>query len=291
MLQRLLCGISLCAVIAAGAKAAPVTAAAEPVDSTVQIPAFLSKDPDLKLNTTPLMLADDAESFDRRSENFWYQSYFSIWMPSIKGTVGKNETESDIDVSFSDIMDKATFSFGLNLEAGKGPWSVIVFGLYLHLKDDLTTRNGFDGDLKGDFALLDVAGAYQVWETGLGSGKLALDALLGLRWTYLKAEIDINTGPFAGLNRSRDKNIFDPYVGARARWDIDRNWDIQLLGTAGGFGVGSDFAASGLLQAEYKFSKKWSAILGYRAIYYNYDDNFEWKVTMHGPVIGISYAF
>src|SRR6266550_6168226 len=125
MLQRLMCGISLCAVIAAGARAAPV-AAAEPVDSTVQMPAFLSKDPDLNLNTTPLMLADDAESFSRRSENFWYQSYFSIWMPAIKGTVGKNETEADIDASFSDIMDKATFSFGLNFEAGKGPWSVIV---------------------------------------------------------------------------------------------------------------------------------------------------------------------
>src|SRR5258706_3881630 len=247
MLQRLLCGISLCAVIAAGAKAAPVTAAAEPVDPMVQMPGFVTKDPDLTLKTTPLMLADEAESFNRRSENFWYQSYFSVWMPAIKGTVGKNETEADIDASFSDIMDKATFSFGLNLEAGKGPWSVIVFGLYLHLKDDLPTRNGFDGELKGDFALLDVAGAYQFWDTPLGDGKLFLDALLGLRWTYLKAEIDINTGPFAGLNGSRDKNIFDPYLCARARWEIDRNWEIQLLGTAGGFGVGSDFAASGLL--------------------------------------------
>src|SRR5258706_13210747 len=111
MLQRLLCGISLCAVIAAGAKAAPVTAAAEPVDPIVQMPGFVTKDPDLSLKTTPLMLAAEAESFNRRSDNFWYQAYFLLWMPALKGTVGKNETEANIDAGFSDQMDYAAYSF------------------------------------------------------------------------------------------------------------------------------------------------------------------------------------
>src|SRR5205814_3448289 len=164
----------------------------------------------------------------------------TLWAASMNGTVGKNETEVDIDVSFSDILDKTDIAFGLNFEAGKGPWSVIFFGQYLKLKSDATTRNGFDGDVEADFLLIDVAGSYQLWETSFGDQeKLAIDGLLGFRWTYLKAKIDINEGPLAGFSRDRDKDWIDPYVGARARWYIDRHWEVEVSGTAGGFDVGS----------------------------------------------------
>jgi hypothetical protein len=95
----------------------------------------------------------------------------------------------------------------------------------------------------------------------------------------------------AGASRDRDTDFIDPYVGLRARWHIDRNWELQGLGTAGGFGVGSDFAWSALALAEYRFTRRISAVAGYRAIGYDYDESFNWDVTMHGPVLGLSFRW
>ena len=212
----------------------------------------------------------------------------------MNGTAGRNETEVDIDIGFDDIMDKATLALSLNFEAGKGPWSVIFFGMYLGFESDATTRNGFDADVEGHFALIDVAGAYEFWKTSLGGDqKLALDALAGVRWTSIGLSVDVNEGPFAGLSRDHDNDFFDPYVGARVRYYLDEHWEFQALGTAGGFGVGSDFAWSMLALAEYRFTRRFAAVVGYRAIGYDYtnDNDTEWDVTMHGPVLGISFRW
>jgi hypothetical protein len=275
---------------------APVAAAAEPTDSAVRLPESFAKDRVLTLETTPLMLADgDEKSWDQRSGNKWfYQSYLAIWAASVNGTVANDQSEVDIDIGFSDIMDASSIAVGLNFEAGQGPWSVLFFGQYLGFEHEGETRNGFDANVEAVLAIVDVAGTYQIWETSLGEdSKLAVDALLGLRYTHLGTEVDIDEGPLAGAHRERNADIVDPYVGARVRYYLDRNWEFQALGTAGGFGVGSDFAWSMLAMAEYRFTRKISAVVGYRAIGYDYtgDNDFEWDVTMHGPVLGLSFRW
>jgi hypothetical protein len=110
----------------------------------------------------------------------------------------------------------------------------------------------------------------------------------GVRWTYLGAEIDINEGPFAGADGDRSKDWFDPYVGTRVRWDLNRRFNLSAAGTVGGFGVGSDFAWSLKALAEYRINRRFSVIGGYRVIDYDYDDGFVYDVTMHGPILGLS---
>jgi len=267
---------------------------AEPTNDSAKTPNFSSDDVKLTLEPSPKMMAEEPEpKWDQRSgDNWFYQSYMAIWAISINGTVGKNETEADIDVGFDDIMDKADFAFGLNFEAGKGPWSIIFFGQYMKLESDASTRNGNDADVEADFGLIDVAFSYQLWETQFGDHeKLAIDGLVGFRWTYLKLQVDINEGPLAGFSRDRDVDWFDPYVGARARWYIDRHWEVEGSATIGGFGVGSDVTWSALVLGEYRFSQKFSAVFGYRAIGWDYDDQIIWDVTMHGPVLGISFRW
>ena len=209
-------------------------------------------------------------------------------MANITGDVGRGEFEADLDIGFDDIIDKATV-LTLNFEFGKGPWSVIFFGLWMKIEDDITTPNGFDGDFDGTFAFIDASFAYHITDFSVGGdSKVYLDALVGLRWTYVKTEFDINEGPLAGASRERDKNFADPTVGARARYYINDDWNLTLIGTIGGFGVSSDLIAGGDLMVEWRFSDRWSAVGGYRAVYYDYSDNFDWNVTIHGPYIGIS---
>ena len=64
MFRPLLCGISICAAIAAGVEAAPV---AQPADSTLKSPASFTNEPNLTLNTTPLMLAEEPSDWDARA--------------------------------------------------------------------------------------------------------------------------------------------------------------------------------------------------------------------------------
>ena len=234
---------------------------------------------------------DTGDAWDDYDDRWRFRFTLAPWMAGIEGTVGKGDFESDLDVSFGDLFDKFTIGAGLNLEAGKGPFSALVFALYQQFDTDLQTRRGFDGDGTLDIALVDMAGAYRLLNTPVGDAdaRFSVEALAGVRWTYLGTEIEINEGLLAGRSEDREKNWFDPYVGARLRYDFDRHWTISGLATIGGFGVGSDLAWSAYGQLEYRFNETWSAIVGYRAIDYDYDDGgFTFDVTMHGPVIGVA---
>ena len=245
---------------------------------------------DLKLEGDPVKLADQAPELGKAdySDNWRFRTYTTLWIANITGTVGRGDYEADLDIGFDDILDKATV-LTLNFEFGKGPWSVIFFGLWMKIEDDITTPNGFDGDFEGTFAFIDAAFAYHLTDFSVGGeSKIYLDGLVGVRWTYVKTDFDINEGPLAGTSRERDKNFADPTVGARARYYINDDWNLTLIGTIGGFGVSSDLIAGGDLMVEWRFSDRWSAVAGYRAVYYDYSDNFEWNVTIHGPYIGIS---
>jgi hypothetical protein len=63
----------------------------------------------------------------------------------------------------------------------------------------------------------------------------------------------------------------------------------------GGFEVGSDFTWNAQAYVGYQFSlfgRPTTLLVGYRALYQDYHhNNFEWDVTMHGPVIGTAVRF
>jgi hypothetical protein len=99
---------------------------------------------------------------------------------------------------------------------------------------------------------------------------------------------------------SGGQDWFDPLVGARAIFDLSEKWAVSLDGSIGGFGVGSDFAwdAAGLIGYRFGlFGKDNAAVFGgYRAHSQDYidgsgDDKFEWDVTLHGPILGLTIGF
>jgi hypothetical protein len=73
-----------------------------------------------------------------------------------------------------------------------------------------------------------------------------------------------------------------------------------LSGDVGGFGVGSKFSwqALALLEHEIYRSKTatWSAMLGYKALSVDYSRGsglslYEFDMTMHGPIFGLTARF
>jgi hypothetical protein len=97
------------------------------------------------------------------------------------------------------------------------------------------------------------------------------------------------------------KNWTDPIFGVRTLWNLYRRWSFAAGGNIGGFGVGSEFTWMASIMGGYRFrvlSKQDNAsvFFGYRALYQDYTegsgaDLFEYKTTMHGPIVGVSFGF
>jgi hypothetical protein len=252
--------------------------------------AIWEQQADLKLDHSPLLLADRTESeiIETPGGEWHFRAGVSMWGAAITGTAGNRQTEVDVDAGLGEFFDNSTLGLEFNFEAGTGQWSFLLAGMWMHLGDHPTTPAGLDADLDGDYGFLDIAAAYELRRVTVRGKTVALDGLLGLRWTSVSANIEIEEGPTPRPRRDDDKDFVDPYLGLRARWYISELFNLTTTGTVGGLGIGSDLLATGEVMLEYRFDDTWSLLAGYRGFYYDYDDNFEWNVLMHGPVIGVA---
>jgi len=74
----------------------------------------------------------------------------------------------------------------------------------------------------------------------------------------------------------------------------------EVIGDVGGFGVGSKFSWQALAALNYDFCVRtnvtWSGMLGYKALFVDYSKGsgltqYEYDMTMHGPIIGVTARF
>jgi hypothetical protein len=248
----------------------------------------------LKLDDSPLLLQDHTEATVVESEpsDWHFRVGFNLMAGAITGTAGHQKTEIDVDAGLDEVFDNGTIGLEFQFEAGTGPWSIIFDAMWMHLGDDAKTSSGsLDADFDGDFGFIDIAGGYEFKRLKVRGKTVALDALLGFRWTDLKTSIQVKEGATPRPNQDTSKDFVDPYVGIRARAYLSDKFTLIGSGTVGGLGVGSDLLATGELALEYRLNETWWLVAGYRAYYYDYDDDFQWKVTMHGPFIGIAARF
>ncbi|KAA5596270.1 hypothetical protein [Blastochloris sulfoviridis] len=119
------------------------------------------------------------------------------------------------------------------------------------------------------------------------------------------ANLTANTG---GLQVNEDRtlaasgevNWVDPLVGVRFRQQFTPTVNLAVSGDIGGFGAGSVFSWQALAALNWDFyatsSVTWSAMIGYKALYADYEQGseltrYEYDMTMHGPVFGVSARF
>ena len=254
----------------------------------------------LTLEPDPQLLADYTQSavIEAPGGDWHFRAGVNVWAGAITGTAGNGPTEVDVDAGLEEIFDNGTWGLEFVFEAGTGPWSILFDGMWMHLGDDPTTKNNgsFRADFDGDFGFLDFAGGYEFYRRTVLGKQAALDGLLGFRWTRVDTSIQVKEGPRPSPGaprpmRDTDKDFVDPYLGLRSRWYLSDKYTLITTGTVGGVGVGSDLLATAQIMLEYRLNDTWSVLGGYRAYYYEYDQDFEWSVLMHGPVIGVAARF
>ena len=180
--------------------------------------------------------------------------------------------------------------------------------------DELNASVGASAGLKYEMVIAEMAAAYEVAHWGstaaLGSGT-AIDLFGGARGWWQKADASLavsGTVNVGDLTRNVDGTLtasgsvgwVDPLVGVRLRHQFAPGMNFVASGDIGGFGVGSRFSWQAIAALNYDFyvhnGVTWSGMAGYRALYVDYSQgsglsHYEYNMTMHGPILGLTARF
>ena len=223
-----------------------------------------------------------------------------VWGASLDGNTVLYGRHARVDVPFSETLKSLDFSFMGDVEITNGTFGAYIDGQYTKTSQKEKVRDNQVG-LSITSSLVAGGVYYRIYEQRLGGNNIlgrprvfAVEPTLGLRWTRLKASLD------AGIVEvSRQVEWTDPFVGLRLFVDLDERWNIFAEGDIGGFRGGSDLSLNGQIYLGYRtelFTVPTVLRVGYRALYQDYRTNntperFEWNVTQHGPVVGLSMRF
>ncbi len=236
-----------------------------------------------------------------------------LWATSLHGKAGVAGKEADVDVSFSDLFKKLNGALMLDLEARKGAFALMSDTVYANLEDNSSAFRG-QGSLKvkttANMLVQGLAGTYrvgtwQVADTGAGPLAVAVDPYAGIRYTYLdtelKGKLDL---PDLGVNAQRtaegDKQWVDPIIGLRTIWTLGERLSLLVASDVGGTSQNSDYSWEAVGVVGYRFglfgTNNANLLAGYKALHQKYSDGngrneFDWDVTMHGPVVGLTLTF
>jgi hypothetical protein len=219
-----------------------------------------------------------------------------LWIASMDGNATVGGIKSDVDVPFSDLLKDLSGGLMMAVDVEKGRFGVGLNGLFARVSSDAET-NGIEIDATSDSGQLAVLPFYRLveWQYGTSSSgrplRLVVAPEAGFRYTYMRTELEVRGGRAVDGSES----WVDPLIGSRIGLELTDRFAIIGEGNLGGFGVGSDFTWNAQAYVGYQFSvlgRPTTLLVGYRALYQDYHHrDFEWDVTMHGPVIGAATRF
>ena len=246
-------------------------------------------------------------------------------------TVKGRTTDVDVGYSdLGDLIrrseiPKDLFAFMGYFEARNGRFSIFSDLVYLKIAlngsmtrsrgvDELNATVGASAGLKFEMFIGEFAAAYEITRWGAtvvpGSGT-AVDVFGGVRAWWQRADASLalsGTVNIGDLTRNADGTLSasgsaswaDPLVGLRLRHQFAPGLNFVASGDVGGFGVGSQLSWQALAAINYDFCVRnnviWSAMLGYKALSVDYSKGsgltrYEYDMTMHGPILGITARF
>src|SRR5262245_61171907 len=248
------------------------------------------------------VIATTARAADAAGDAWQFEVTPYIFGAGLRGTTGVGPVTADINSSFGDIMKHFDSGLMAAAEARKGPWSFAFDGVYFRLKDQGTRSwqgpggiGSATGDLEATVSQLvyQLAVGYRVMDTPATK----LDIIGAARFTRLDTDLDLvtTTGPLLpGGTRSLSGSAdwWDPVIGFRVILPFAERWSFMGYGDVGGFGVGSKITYQLIAGVNWEFAKSFTAKLGYRYMYQDYDkNNFLWDVAAHGAYVGLGITF
>jgi hypothetical protein len=195
----------------------------------------------------------------------------------------------DVDLTFSDIMDHLDFGAMGIAEARKGRYSIVGDAMYSKISAAKGTPRGVvatDVGVASETFAGFIGGGYSVIADSSGN----LDVSLGMRVWSMDTDISFTGGALDGVRRSDGATWVDGLAGVRGNYRLSRVFHVLGWGLIGGGGANLDWdvAAAG----GYRFNDRLSAVLGYRALGVDFDnDNIVFDVVEQGPILGLAIRF
>jgi hypothetical protein len=235
-----------------------------------------------------------------------------VWALSLKGDATVKGIDADVDVDFDELLQHLNGAVMLEAELRKGRFGLLINTLYAHLSDNEDFAEGrLEVDATADELIQGLAATYRVGTWTLadfgetGPLTVTVDPYVGARLTYLHAELKAKLDlPDLGIRRKRQedasKTWIDPVIGLRTIWRLGDRWTATAAGDIGGTDTSSDYSwqAAGLVGYGFGLFAEHDARLmaGYRVLHQKFSDGdgrseFDWDVTMHGPLLALSITF
>jgi hypothetical protein len=235
------------------------------------------------------------------SDGWQFEATPYVFAAAMDGRVGVRGVTSDVDASFSDIVDDLNSGFMGFFTASKGPWTFGLEAVYMKLSDEGSKSvSGPFGQVTVDGAL-NVTSKLYVYQGSVAYRVLdnttAIDMVGALRITMLDtdARVVLSTDPAiifpGGVTSASDSDSWtDAVVGVRALHPLNKQW--SLLGYADVGGGGSDLTYQFMIGANWDFSSNFNAKVGYRQLYWDYkNEGTIWDITASGPYLGLGMRF
>ena len=225
------------------------------------------------------------------------------WAAGLSGDVGLfGRNPIEVDVPFSDILENLDVAAMGLAEAHNGTWGVFADLDYVTIGagNSITRAVGgdpavsarVDGSVDVQELMATLMGQWRV----LDQSNVTLDLLGGVRYwnvdTDLTFKLEANGVKVKSLSGSDGAAWIDPMIGAKLLIDTKTPFYLTGWGMAGGFGVGSDFGWDVMGGLGYKWTERFSTVLGYRAVGVDYEeDGFVYDVIQSGAVLGAVVSF
>ncbi|MEH6911252.1 MAG: hypothetical protein V7459_11740 [Oceanicoccus sp.] len=226
-----------------------------------------------------------------------YQLTPYIWSTAMEGETGATNFGpggnlnpiTDLDMSFSDVLDNFDSGGLVTFQGSNGKWMFMVDAIYMKLSDG-TSVGPVNADAKVREKVFHTNLYYQLHKTD----DYLLQAYGGLRYADIHTRITLK-GQLAGLlNRSISvgDDWVEPLIGVRSTKAFSDTWSLVGYIDVGGFGIGSDQTWQYGVTLDQTINENWSVKYGYRVIDIDYDDNnFIYDVETTGLLLGASYTF
>jgi hypothetical protein len=207
-----------------------------------------------------------------------------LWAAGIDGDVTVNGQSTNVEVSFSDMLDATNASFAFLGVAQYGRVVLWAQVDYLSLDTDEIDDPPANARLESDVTMSTLAVGYQF--DGWAKGQ-TFDVLIGARQLTLDNKLTVNgVGTF-----QNDRDINDTVLVVRPSFPLSDRWRFNPTLS---YGSGDSESVTELQpQFQYQISKNWATRLGYRRLAYDIksDSGNEVDITFSGFIIGFGGTF
>jgi len=222
-------------------------------------------------------------------------------MLGIEGDATIGNVTTDVDVSFSDILDNLDIGGMGFVEHRRGKWSFIGDVAYLKFSDEETiSRTPVSSTtLDAEFAQTLVEGfvGYRVFAQDKGKSQFGIDLLGGARYNKIDVELDARVsvlGLTTSASRNPDEDWVDGVVAFRVQYGHDNGWGVSAWADIGDGSDSSSYQLMGIVS--YRFKNNIRVFGGYRLYNLEYTGDtggrrFDVDLDYTGPMFGVSYRF